>query len=121
MFQIDNLKSTANQTSTATLADGSTVTLTFKYRPTIQRWTVDVLYKNFIANGVGLSTHPNLLRIWRDVIPFGLQVVTVDGTDPFMASDLDTSGGQTPRVIVNILDGTAGQTDLTDVEAASFS
>lgn len=116
MFQINNLSAKPSQVSTAILADGTTVTLTLNYRPAIQRWSIDVVYKNFIARGVGLATNPNLLRIWRNVIPFGLAVKTADGTDPFMADDL-VSG----RVTITMLDGTAGGTDLTDVEAASFS
>lgn len=117
MFVLNNLTTAGNQTSTAILADGTRVALTFRYRAAIQRWTVDVAYGNFVANGVGLATHPNLLRVWRNVIPFGLQVVTADGTDPFLADDL---AGSPPRVIINILDGTSGGTDLTDVEAANF-
>lgn len=120
MFVLNNLTTAGNQTSTAILADGTRVVLTFRYRAAIQRWTVDVAYKTFVAKGLGLSTHPNLLRVWRNVIPFGLQVVTDDGTDPFMADDLASSPGTTPRVTINILDGTSGGTDLIDVEAANF-
>jgi hypothetical protein len=115
MFAIDNLTAAGNQTSIAILADGTSVTLTFIYRPAVQRWTVDVERGTFIARGIGLSTHPNLLRVWRNIIPFGLQVTTKDGTDPFMADDL-----QSGRVVINMLDQTAGETDVTDAEAASF-
>lgn len=114
-FPINNLTSSAVQTSTVLLADGSTVTLTFRYRPAIQRWTVDVARGTFVANGIGLATNPNLLRLWRRVIPFGLAVSTVDGTDPFMADDLMNPD---PRVTVTMLDSTGGKTDVEDVEAA---
>ncbi len=114
-FPINNLTSAGNQTTTAILADGSSVVLTFKYRPAIQRWTVDVAYGNFVAKGIGLATNLNLLRIWRNVIPFGLAIFTADGTDPFMADDLT---GSPPRVLVTMLDGTGERTDLDDVEAA---
>ena len=116
MFQINNLTTSANQTSIAIMADGSSVTLTFKYRPAIQRWTVDVSRGSFVANGLGLTTHPNLLRVWRDVIPFGLQIVTKDSTDPFMADDL-----QSGRVVINMLDNTGENTDVEDVETEYFT
>ncbi|MES2155463.1 MAG: hypothetical protein V4510_10045 [bacterium] len=115
MFAINNLTTAGNQTSLAVLADGSTVTLTFRYRPAIQRWTVDVTRGVFVALGVGLSSGPNLLRIWRHIIPFGLKVSTADGTDPFMADDL---AGTPPRVTITVLDGSNGRTDLEDAEAA---
>jgi hypothetical protein len=113
-FRISNLTTAAVQTTTALLADGSTVALTFRYRPAVQRWTVDVARGAFVANGLGLATGPNLLRLWRRAIPFGLAVITADGTDPFMADDL---AGNPPRVVINMLDGTNGQTDVADAEA----
>ncbi len=121
MFPINNLTTAGNQTTNAVLEDGSTVTLTFRYRAAVQRWTVDVSHGTFVANGIGLSTHPNLLRVWRNIIPFGLEVITADGTDPFMADDLAASNGVTPRVTINILDGSNGRTDLTDSETEHFS
>lgn len=122
MFAVNNLTASGNQTSACLLADGSTVTLTFRYRAAVQRWTVDVAYRDYVNNGMGLATHPNLLRDWRLVIPFGLQVATVDGTDPFLADDLAYSpGGGRPRVVVRILDATNGGADVADVEAKFFA
>lgn len=122
MFQLTNLTISPRQAATAVLADGTSVFLTFIYRPAIQRWTVDVSYPTlgFTANGLGLATHPNLLRLWRNLLPFGLQITTIDGTDPFLASDLDDSAG-TARVTVNMLDSTAGQTDVQNVETQVFA
>lgn len=124
MFALTNLTLNNVQTTTAILADGSALTLTFRYRAAVQRWTVDISYPKtgFIFNGKGLSTHPNLLRTWRNVIPFGIQVVTADGTDPFLPSDLAPGAGGTPaRVTVAVLDGTNGRSDLEDVEAKFFA
>lgn len=119
MIVLNNLTAAGNQTTVVTLTDGSTVRLTFIYRAAVQRWTVDVVRQQFIARGIGLSTFPNLLRSWRYIIPFGLQVTTDDGTDPFLANDLDNSSG-TPRVKVAVLDQSAGLTEVTDAEAASI-
>lgn len=115
-YVINNLTTQAVQTTIALLSDGSSVTLTFRYRPAIQRWTVDVERDTFIAKGIGLATNPNLLRLWRKVIPFGLAVATADGTDPFMADDLESG-----RVTVTMLDNTGTLTDVEAVEAASFT
>lgn len=115
MVQITNLTSDSYQIKTISLGDGTTVQLTFQYRAAVQRWTVDVQYKTFICNGIGMTTHPNLLRTWRNVLPFGLQITTVDGTDPFMADDLSSE-----RVKVYLLDNTAGNTDIQTVEAENF-
>ena len=124
MFAINNTTSAPNQASTATLADGTVVTFTFIYRPAVQRWTVDVAYpaRSFVRQGLGLSTHKNLLRLWRNVLPFGLTVATADGTDPFLANDLAyTPQGPPPRVILTVLDSTNGGTDVADNEALYFA
>lgn len=124
MFALTNLTVNNVQTTTAILADGSTLTLTFRYRAAVQRWTVDVSYPKtgFTYNGKGLSTHPNLFRLWRNIIPWGLQVSTPDGTDPFMPTDLAPGAGGTPaRVTVTVLDSTNGRTDVQQVEAKYFA
>lgn len=115
MFQLNNLTASANQTSTAVLADGSSVVLTFHYWAVTHRWTFDASRKGFAVKGKGLSSHKNILRPWRNAVPFGLRVQTQDGTDPFMPDDLSSG-----RVAVIVLDGTAGSTDLTDAEKAFF-
>ncbi len=124
MFNLTNLTTAPNQTTTAVLADGSSVTLNFLYRAAIQRWTVDVSYSKtgFILRGKIISTHANLLRLWRSGIPFGLQVSTPDGTDPFLASDLAPGANGAPaRVTVTVLDATNGGTDVQAVEDQYFS
>lgn len=122
MFQLTQLTIAPNQPATAVLADGTSVFFTFIYRPALQRWTVDVSYPTtgFAEEGRGLAAHANLIRLWRNILPFGLQVATADGTDPFLASDLDNSGGAA-RVKVLVLDSTGGLTDVQNVEAAVFA
>ena len=124
MITLTNLTLSGNQTSPVTLADGSTATFTFYYRAAVRRWFFDVSYPaaNFTDQGKGLATFPNLLRLWRNVLPFGLAVATADGTDPFLASDLAPTGTNfPPRVVVTVLDQTNGNTDVTDVETAFFA
>ena len=116
MIQLSSLANNVDQTITALLADGSSVVLTFHYKLTIQRWSVDIVHGNFTANNLILSTHPNMLRVWRNVLPFGLQVNTTDGTDPFLLEDF-ISG----RVTVAVLDSTGGNTDVQDVEKEYFT
>lgn len=124
MITLTNLSLSGNQKSPVQLADGSSVTLTFIYLPAVQRWSVNISYPTtgYVETGIGLSTNYNLLRRLRHNLPFGLQVLTADGTDPFLPSDLAPgSGGTPPRVTINVLDGTNGSADIQDVEDAYFS
>ena len=111
MNKITTLSDDSDQTMGFLLADGSQVQFTFHYKLTVQRWFVDVSYKTFKAQNIGLSTHPNLLRVWRNTLPFGLLVWTADSTDPFMLEDF-VSG----RVMLYVLDSTNGGTDVADIE-----
>lgn len=116
MITVNNLNNSARQKTQVALSDGSLVLLTLNYRPAVQRWFVDVAYKNaFGLNGVGVSIHPNMLRTFRSVVPFGLAVTAVDGVDPFDINDFANG-----RVIMYVLDNTDTKTDVTDVETNIF-
>lgn len=115
MIQVTNLTDAARQLSTVILADGSVVSLTLVFRPATQRWTLDVTRGEFTARNVNICLHPNLLRPWRNVIPFGLSVVAKDGADPFDIRDF-----QTGRVVLYVLDGTGGNRDVEECEEEVF-
>jgi hypothetical protein len=115
MKVLNTLTEDPDQQMTFVLADGSSIQLQFQYRRAIQRWIVNIGYGGFIANGIILSTHPNLLRVWRNIIPFGIAVASTDMADPFQLQDF-TNG----RVTVYILDSTTGNTDVDNVEVAYF-
>lgn len=119
MIQLTTLNDSPNQETTVQLADGSVVTLRFIYRPSVQRWSVDVEHESIAPggkiDGKGLCTHPNLLRQWRNTIPFGLSVISTDQQDPVSLQDF-VSG----RITVYVLDQSAGNTDVTDIEENVF-
>ena len=118
MLQITTLTGSANQQASVILADRSVVTITLVFRPRIQRWTFNVSYNNNskVANGFMLCTHPNILRAYRGTWPFGLAVTSTDGADPFKIGDF-VSG----RIVLYVLDNTAGVGDVDYVEGNIFS
>jgi hypothetical protein len=99
MRQIDNLSAEANQVLQVTLADGTLVSFEFFYRAAIQRWTVSVARLEFEAYNLDLCLHPNLLRGYRERVPFGLAVTSTDGADPAFIDDF-ASG----RIKIYVLD-----------------
>jgi hypothetical protein len=99
-----------NQVSLITLPDGSTVTLTTRFVAGQFGWNYDVSWNGLTppwqSNGRRLVASPNVLRQFRNVIPFGLTVSTTDGRDPSSVDDL-VSGYATlllldPVDVVNI-------------------
>jgi len=114
---IDGLGNEAYQIIQLVLSDGSVAVLELKYRPMTQRWNLDVVHDTFPAGavrGIGLSAHPNLLRQWRNVIPFGLACVTNTGVDPFSIEDFATQ-----RAVLYLLQGADVRTIETDVFGAA--
>lgn len=90
MTQVDNLTDFANQQTVLILEDGTTAALDIIFSGASERWTANLEYLGRIINGIGLCDHPNILRQWKNLIPFGLAVVTPDMTDPFSINDFSS-------------------------------
>jgi len=99
MQQITNLSDEASQISKVVLDDGSVITFEIIYLPTIERWMMNVSHPTITVNNLILCAGPNVLRDFRNVIPFGLGCYTNDGADPFYIEDF-ASG----RVSLFVLD-----------------
>lgn len=111
MTLIDNLTAFAYQQTTIVLADGSSAVLELRYSGAAQRWFLNVTYGAEVHYGIGLCCHPNILRQWKNVIPFGISCVTTDQTDPFNPNDFATG-----RVSLYLLDAA----DVQQVESLIF-
>lgn len=111
MNKIDNISDDASQTMNIVLSNGGFVTLNLNYLPAIQRWNFGISYNDFIAAGMILCTHPNVLRQWKNILPFGLACTTTDGADPVLIDDF--IGG---RATLYLLESD----DVKSVETAIF-
>ncbi len=106
---INGLTTEGAQTIAVTLEDGSRATLSLYFRPQQNGWFFDVSWPGspilpvpFVANGRRLVTSGNLLRQFRDVIPFGLALFTVDNSDP--SSQSAFVDGTASLVLLNAAD-----------------
>jgi hypothetical protein len=93
MVLIDNLNDSANQSTALQMPDGSAGTLNLVYRGSIQRWTFDFIHAAFpngAIRGQMLCVHPNILRNFKNIIPFGLTIVSANGNDPVSVEDFAT-------------------------------
>jgi hypothetical protein len=121
MTPLSNITADAVQDTTVTLADGSIVELTMTYLAAIERWSINVNYGTSQINGINVCVHPNLLRSFRNVLPFGLMVTSSDDQDPINQGDFVISAGAlAPRCAIYLLDQTAGNTDVTQVEQTVY-
>lgn len=108
---ISNLTSFADQTSLLRLSDGSVVTMELIYQGASERWIMNLSYGTHVINGIGVCCLPNIIRQWRNVLPFGIACVTNDQTDPFDISDFANG-----RALLYLLT----QEDVTEIESSIF-
>lgn len=87
MQLLTNLTDAADQLMTLTLDDGSTLQLELIYRPNIQRWSANITHPLLTLVGYNLAMSPNILRPWRNLIPFGIAIDSTIGLDPIAIED----------------------------------
>lgn len=105
MVLIDNLSDAATQSTALSLPDGTTATLQLIYRAAIQRWTFSMTHPSFqngALNGRMLCIHPNILRNYKNQIPFGLSIVSANGNDPVTIEDF--ASGNITLYLLNAAD-----------------
>jgi hypothetical protein len=99
MRLIDVLTADPNQSLTIVLDDGTKVDMTLTFKENQQGWFYSLTYGvNFSVNNRRLVNGPNIIRQFRNIVPFGLACLATDGHEPIYIDDF-TSG----RVSVYIL------------------
>ncbi len=76
--------------------------LTLTYRPTVQRWVVNISDGTFEVDGINLCVSPNIMRPWKNVVPFGIMCLSIDGLDPFFIDDF--SSGRVTMYLLSAAD-----------------
>ena len=88
------------------------ITLVLRFMPRIQRWVMDVSYGDWAVKGISVVGGLNLLRQWRNIIPFGISCVCPDNLDPYQITDFANQ-----RAVLFLLDAD----DVAQVEKDWFS
>jgi len=114
MITITGITSNPIQTLRIPVGNGSRATMKLIYRATSQMWFMDLAYTksngtHFTINGIRLCNNINLLRQYRNRIPFGMLIFCPDETEPFLINDFSTG-----RCTINILT----QAEVDQIEAA---
>lgn len=88
MLEILNLTDAPLQQQTVVLPDGSNLFLTLYYRPQQYGWFINTLQRgDFTLNGLRITNNPNLLRQWKNRLPFGLACFTQANREPTEKQD----------------------------------
>jgi len=109
MKLIEGISDQPKQNFSLTLSDGSLVTMRMEYRPAQLGWFYDISWSTtFLARGRRMVASQNILRQFRDIIPFGLICLTKQGLEPLNLRDFALGNAQ-----LYVIEGT--EVDEVDV------
>jgi len=88
MYLIPNITNDPSQVMDLAMPDGvSTAQIYLRYKSNLKSWYMDLVYQEFSFNNRRVCSHPNLIRQWLKILPFGLACYTLDGSDPYFKDD----------------------------------
>ncbi len=108
MYQITQLDDNVKQEITMLLDDGSRVVFNFEYKSNQLGWFFGFKYGDINYQNIRLTTSYNILRAYRNYLPFGLRCDTPDMEEPMQLTDFIT-GYATVYLLtsedVNVIEG----------------
>jgi hypothetical protein len=108
MNLISAITNDANQSMRIVLDDGSKVDFSLSYKSGQQGWFFSITYAGFSIKNRRMVNSPNLLRNFKNILPFGLACTVSDNLEPIYQDDFSSQ-----RVLLYVLN----ESDLVTVES----
>jgi hypothetical protein len=105
MNLINTITDDPNQSMTLKLSAGDTVAFNLSYLESQQGWYYSLTYGTFPLTMRRIVTSVNMLRGFRNLLPFGFACITSDGYEPVFKDDF--SNGRAQFYLLNADDVTA--------------
>ncbi len=93
------ISATPRQRLQIPLEDGNLVTLTLRYLPAVEQWTLSLTYQDFTLDTYKIHNSFNMLHSYSLLVPFGIRITVTDGGEPFLLKDF--SSGRVQFFILN--------------------
>ncbi len=88
MLLIQRISSYPLQRQRLVLPDGTTVSLTLYFRPMQFGWFInELIYGDFLLQGMRITNSPNMLIQFQNQIPFGLACYSTNNREPSLQDD----------------------------------
>jgi hypothetical protein len=95
---LTGIRATGTQNFQTLTEEGVTIDITLRFLPAVQAWVMDLKYQSFSVYGERLIVGLNVFRKYKNILPFGVLVDSLDGGDPFIIDDF-TSGRCTLAIL----------------------
>lgn len=91
MYEVTQVTSDPLQKQTLVLPDGSVIVMQLYYVQQQYGWFVPSLtYGSFTLKGLRITNNPNMLRQWKNLIPFGMACFSVGQREPSQIQDFSS-------------------------------
>jgi hypothetical protein len=90
MKEITGIKENANQSLNFVLEDGNTFTIDLQFRSNVNAWYYTITSDVFTIRNKRLVNSPNVLFQYKNILKFGISVISNDGQDPAFITDFST-------------------------------
>lgn len=92
---IQQITSDPYQKQSLILPDGSSLSLTIYFRSMQFGWFIEsLIYKDFVLNGMRITSSPNMLNQYRNQIPFGLACYSTQNREPTQQKDFSSGASK---------------------------
>lgn len=112
MIEITEITDEPRQKLDITLENNEVITLQLEFSTQQQGWFASFAYGEFAINSFRLTTAANILRQYRELLPFGIAISTPDQSEPIFIDDFSTQ-----RINFFVLN----QEEVEDVENTFYS
>lgn len=91
MYSIPAITAQPTQQLTVILPDGSQMVMTMYFVPLQYGWFItNLTWNDFTLNSLRITTSPNMLNQWRNLLTFGLGCFTLDQQEPTQQQDFSS-------------------------------
>ena len=110
MRQLTAISTDPKQKFTVVTEDNQSFELSLEYSDQQQCWFYSITFGILSINGSRIVTGANILRNYKNVLPFGLAVTTDDLSEPFLIDDFST--GRVGFFVLTAAEVTGIETDF---------
>ena len=87
MIKIDIIENDLNQKIIPVQSNNEAFEFVLRYDKSCQKWYYSIEKDDLIINNATLVLHPNILRQFKNIINFGLLIISDDGIEPAFEND----------------------------------
>jgi hypothetical protein len=87
MLYINKLTNDAQQQITLTGIPNVQIAMSLRFMPRTAQWIMGLQYQDFELEGLAIVASLNMLRQWKNILPFGISCLRADGLDPYQITD----------------------------------